>query len=123
MSKVAVGGCDGLRGKELGSCQWAASKVAAIYPPSSPTVQQTQTKTQRVLIWHGERPYDGHLSFMYWPVISTLLAGFTKARGVQTIVGVGSSRSLARQINALTRGDFFLWMGPRHRRMSVCALS
>ena len=104
-------GCDGLVGREEASCRWLAAKVAS-YPlgPNGPIQQRT------VLLWHGERPTDGHLAFMYWPVLATLIEGFREQLALSVVVGVGSSGALKRELASLRRGDTFLWMGPRHRR-------
>ena len=110
---LVFAGCDGLRGREEASCTWLGDKLRVSYGagPSSASLQRS------VLIWHGERPTDGHLAFMYWPVLTTLIEGFRSSRpSLRTVVGVGSSRALQRELAALRRGDAFVWMGPRHKR-------
>ena len=67
--------------------------------------------THRVLIWHDER-MDGHLSFMLYPVVATLVAGFRNALGWQIRAGVGRSMRLNHELSELRSGDLFIWVGP-----------
>lgn len=71
----------------------------------------TRGLSNRVLLWHDERA-DGHLSFMLYPVLATLVAGFRHADGWEVRAGVGRSSRLNRELDELRRGDFFLWVGP-----------
>ena len=67
--------------------------------------------THRAMIWHDER-MDGHLSFMLYPVVATLVAGFRHAWGWQIRAGVGRSTRLDHELSELQRGDLFIWVGP-----------
>lgn len=64
----------------------------------------------RVMIWHAERNEDGRLSFMYWPVLATLVAGFRATR-VQLAFGAGESSEYTRNLKKLERGDALVWIG------------
>ena len=65
----------------------------------------------RVLIWHDERA-DGHLSFMLFPVVATLVAGFSYAVDWEVMAGVGRSLRLNDELSLLQSGDLFIWIGP-----------
>ena len=63
----------------------------------------------KVLIWNGERE-DGHLTYMYHPVVWTLREGL-QAIGCNVSVGSGIQRSLHRSLNSLSLGDSFIFVG------------
>lgn len=71
--------------------------------------QEPNRPVRRVLLWQGER-VDGKLSFIYWPVMSTLLEGFRHAN-VRVQAGVGFTLEWDWLVHNLTRGDVFIWVG------------
>lgn len=99
------------------SASWFNTQVQqarAIHKRKTPMsdVSQTNASQQRpaVLLWQGERNHDGRLSFLYWPVMGTLLEGFWHAR-CDTRSGVGFSLRYHREIARLRAGDTLFWVG------------
>tara|TARA_B110001452_G_scaffold218494_1_gene190263 strand:+ start:1605 stop:2765 length:1161 start_codon:yes stop_codon:yes gene_type:complete len=78
--------------------------------PLSDVAQKNASQQPTVLLWQGERNHDGRLSFLYWPVMGTLLEGFRHAR-CATRAGVGFSLRYHRELARLSAGDTFIWVG------------
>ena len=75
-------------------------------------------RMRRVMVWQGERNEDGHLSFMYWPVMGTLLSGFqhyAARHALRLVTGAGLTREYEKQLGRLRRGDWFVWVGINER--------
>ena len=75
-------------------------------------------RVRRVMVWQGERNEDGHLSFMYWPVMGTLLSGFqhhAARHPLRLVAGAGLTREYDKQLGRLRRGDWFVWVGVNER--------
>jgi hypothetical protein len=75
-------------------------------------------RVRRVMVWQGERNEDGHLSFMYWPVMGTLLSGFqhhAARHPLRLVTGAGLTREYETQLGRLRRGDWFVWVGVNER--------
>lgn len=94
------------------SSAWLKDKLESIGHVNQ--TQGHQYRVPRVMVWQGERNEDGHLAFMYWPVMSTLVQGFRHA-AVELVAGAGLTREYKRQLARLRPGDIFVWVGLNER--------
>jgi hypothetical protein len=102
---------------------WLTAKLAAAnvsFGPAhdssnSPGSSDGRSRRRRVLLWHDET-WARRLAFILWPVTGTLVEGFRHAPGWSVRAGVGRIPRLATELDALSRGDLFVWIGPHSLR-------
>ena len=103
---------------KLHSLGVAVPATADPEPPRTRRGAESGGRVRRVMVWQGERNDDGHLSFMYWPIMGTLLSGFqyhAARHPLKLVAGVGQTREYARQLSLLRSSDWFVWVGLNER--------
>lgn len=74
-------------------------------------LRQHHNRSIRIMLWQGEKNHAAHpLTYMYWPVFGTLVAGLS-SRGANVTIGAGFSQRYHQTLQSLRSGDTFLWVG------------